>query len=121
MLHEIVGIDEGPSGRGTPTVTVSRSILRILCDAPMVHLGAANLLVLSGRTRYTQEPLVSTLEPGTWGYIPANSRVEGVTVEADTELLVSFHGPVAFLGTDGRSVRSILTSLDRLRPLRIRP
>ena len=80
--------------------------------APMVHLGAADLLVLSGRTRYTQEPLVSTLEPGTWGYIPANSRVEGLAVEADTELLVNLHGPVAFLGTDGRSVRSILTSLD---------
>ena len=94
MISAVVGLDEGTS------------------LPPLVHLGAADLLVLSGRTRYTQEPLVSTLEPGTWGYIPANSRIDGLIVDAATELLINLHGPVAFLDTDGRSVSSILTSLD---------
>ena len=80
--------------------------------APAVHLGAADLLVLSDHMRYTQEPLAATVGPGTWGYIPANSRVEGLVVDADTELLMNLHGPVAFLDADGRGVRSILTSLD---------
>ena len=62
--------------------------------------------------RYTQEPLAATVGPGTWGYIPANSRVKGLVVDADTELLMNLHGPVAFLDADGRGVRSILTSLD---------
>ena len=66
--------------------------------APAVHLGAADLLVLSDRMRYTQEPLAAAVGPGTWGYIPANSRVEGLVVDSDTELLMNAHGPVAFLG-----------------------
>ncbi|MXV90306.1 MAG: hypothetical protein F4121_13495 [Acidimicrobiia bacterium] len=80
--------------------------------APLVHLGAADLLVLSGRMHYTHGPLTATVGPGTWGYIPANSRVEGLLVDSDTELLVNLHGPVAFLDADGRSVTGVLTSLD---------
>lgn len=77
-----------------------------------VHLGAADLFVLSGRMRYTQEPLAATIEAGTWGYIPANSRVEGLEVDEDVEILLNSHGPVAFLDTDGHSITSILTALD---------
>ena len=94
MISAVVGLDAG------------------VALAPMVHLGAADLLVLSGRMRYSQGPLAATVGPGTWGYIPANSRVEGLVVDADTELLMNLHGPVAFLDADGRGVRSILTSLD---------
>ena len=94
MISAVVGLDAGAE------------------VAPAVHLGAVDLLVLSGRLRYTQEPLVATVGPGTWGYIPANARVEGLVVEADTELLVNFHGPVAFLDADGGGVAGILTSLD---------
>ena len=79
---------------------------------PAVHLGATDLFVLSGRMRYTQEPLAATIETGTWGYIPANARIEGLEVDEETELLMNFFGPVAFLGADGHSVTRILTALD---------
>jgi quercetin dioxygenase-like cupin family protein len=78
----------------------------------MVHLGAADLMVLSGRMRYTQEPLAGVVEPGVWGYIPANTRVEGLVVEEDTELLMNFYGPVAFVDSSSSAVTSVLTSLD---------
>ncbi|MDE0654648.1 MAG: hypothetical protein OXI26_13485 [bacterium] len=94
MISAVVGLDAGTS------------------LGPLVHLGAADLLVLSGRMRHTQEPLGAILETGTWGYIPANSRIEGLSVEAETELLMNLHGPVAFLETDSQSVASVLTSLD---------
>ena len=94
MISAVVGLDAGAE------------------VAPAVHLGAVDLLVLSGRLRYTQEPLVATVGPGTWGYIPANARVEGLVVEADTAMLMNFHGPVAFLDADGDGVAGILTSLD---------
>ena len=80
--------------------------------APLVHLGATDMMILSGRMRYTQEPLAGFVEPGTWGYIPANSRIEGLIVEEDTELLANYFGPVAFLERGGEGVASILTSLD---------
>lgn len=94
VISAVVGLDAGTS------------------LAPLVHLGATDLLVLSGRMRYTREPLAAAAGPGTWGYIPANSRIEGLLVDTDTELLMNLHGPVAFLDADGRSVTSILTSLD---------
>ncbi len=94
MISAVVGLDAGTA------------------LAPLVHLGAADLLVLSGRMRYTRGPLAATAGVGTWGYIPANSRIEGLVVDAHTELLMNLHGPIAFLDTDGRGVRSILTSLD---------
>ena len=77
-----------------------------------VHLGAIDLFMLAGRMRYTQGPLAATIETGTWGYIPANSRIEGLEVEEDTELLVNFFGPTAFVDPDGHGVTSILTALD---------
>ena len=94
VFSAIVGLDAGVALRST------------------VHLGATDMFVLSGRMRYTQEPLAATVETGTWGYIPANARIEGLAVEEDTELLMNFFGPVAFLDADGHSVTSILTSLD---------
>ena len=77
----------------------------------IVHLGAMDLMVLSGRMRYTQASLAATLKPGVWGYIPANTRVQGLHVEEDVELLANFFGPLAFVGSNG-AVRSVLTSHD---------
>lgn len=56
--------------------------------------------------------MAGTLGPGTWGYVPANARVERLVAEQDTEYLANFYGPVAFLEADGRRVATLLTSLD---------
>jgi 2,4'-dihydroxyacetophenone dioxygenase len=78
----------------------------------LVHLGAMDMMVLDGVVSYPEGPMAGRLEPGTWGYVPANTRVKGLTAEEDTELLTNFFGPVAFLGSDGKNVDSLLTSLD---------
>jgi hypothetical protein len=78
----------------------------------IVYLGAMDMIVLSGRLTYPSGPMSGTLEPGTWGYVPANARVERFIAEQDTEFLANFYGPVAFLADDGRTVSSLLTSLD---------
>ena len=77
----------------------------------LLHLGAMDLLILSGELSYLQGPLASTIGPGIWGYIPANACVEGMQAREDTELLGNFFGPVAFL-SENRSVQSILTAMD---------
>ena len=80
--------------------------------ARLVYLGAMDLMVLSGAMTYPEGPLAGTLEPGTWGYVPANARIERLVAAQETEFLANFYGPVAFLQADGKSVASILTSLD---------
>ncbi|MGI9622951.1 MAG: cupin domain-containing protein [Acidimicrobiales bacterium] len=94
MFSAIIGLDAGVELRST------------------VHLGATDMFVLAGKMRYTQGPLAATVEMGTWGYIPANARIEGLEVDEDAELLVNFYGPVAFLDADGHNITSILTALD---------
>ena len=69
---------------------------------PMVYLGGTDMMILSGRLTYTQGDLAATVGPGIWGYIPANSRVEGIVVEETTEYQANYFGPVAFLGEDCR-------------------
>ncbi len=88
--------------------------------AGLVHLGALDMIVLSGAMTYPEGPMAGTLEPGTWGYVPANARIERLVAERDTEFLANFYGPVAFLEADGRRVASILTSLDILAAARER-
>jgi len=86
----------------------------------LVHLGAMDMIVLSGLMTYGDGPLASTLEPGTWGYIPANARINQLIANADTEFLGNFYGPLAFLASDGRAVTSVLTALDVLAAARNR-
>lgn len=74
-------------------------------------LGGMDLLVLSGEVLYEEDGAQSVLEPGTWGYIPANTRIESMTGRGDSELLVNFFSALAFLSADG-SVGSVLTSAD---------
>ena len=78
-----------------------------------VFLGGMDMWVLSGRLVYVQDGGKSLLEPGVWGYVAANSRVEKIEAEDDAELLVNFYGAAAFLGDNG-SVQSVLTALDIL-------
>lgn len=85
----------------------------------LVYLGGMDMIVLSGRIQYSGADLDSTLEPGTWGYIPANARIGALAAESDTEFLGNFYGPVAFLAEGGR-VASVLTALDVLGAARDR-
>ena len=80
--------------------------------APLVHLGAMDMLVLSGSMTYPAGPMAGTLAAGTWGYVPANTRIASLRADEDVECLLNCYGPVAFLADDERAVSSILTSMD---------
>jgi hypothetical protein len=92
------------------------AMLKIRAGAALpaaICLGGMDLWVLSGALGYHQDGAVSHLEPGVWGYVSANSRVDRLLAEQDAELLVNFYSGVAFLNGDG-SIASVLTSLDAL-------
>ena len=74
-------------------------------------LGGMDLFVLSGEIGYAEGGAESTLEPGTWGYIPANTRIDSMSAQGDSEFLANFYSALAFLGPDG-SIGSVLTSAD---------
>ncbi len=84
----------------------------------LVYLGAMDMMVLSGAMSYPDGPISGNLEPGAWGYVPANARIDRLVAAEDTEFLANFYGPVAFLEGDGRNVACILTSLDVLAAAR---
>jgi len=90
------------------------AILRITANtqiSDLLHLGSADLMVLSGAMRYVSGDLVESIEPGIWGYIPANSRIGALQADQDTELLFNSFGPIAFMSSKGE-VQSVLTSAD---------
>ncbi len=92
------------------------AMLRIEAGASLpaaVYLGGMDLWVLSGELVYGQDGQESTLEPGVWGYVAANSRVDQLAAREDAELLVNFYSGVAFLNEAG-GIASVLTSLDVL-------
>ena len=74
-------------------------------------LGGMDLFVLSGEVLYEEGGAESTLEPGTWGYLPANTRIARMVGQGDAELLVNSYSALAWLGSDD-SVSSVLTSAD---------
>ena len=74
-------------------------------------LGGMDLFVLSGEILYEEGGAESTLEPGTWGYIPANTHIASMAGLGDAEFLANFYSALAFLGPDG-SIASVLTSAD---------
>lgn len=77
-----------------------------------VHLGAMDMLVLSGELGCEGSGITGRFGPGTFGYIPANSRVDAIRASVDTEILATSHGPIAFLARGGSAIKSILTSMD---------
>lgn len=86
----------------------------------LIYLGAMDMIVLSGSMRYPDGPMAGSLEPGTWGYVPANAKIDRLVADEDTEFLANFYGPVAFLDSDGKGVTSVLTSLDIIAAARER-
>jgi quercetin dioxygenase-like cupin family protein len=113
-LPQAPGIAIKPLRASTETGMFS-VIVQLRADAVvrgLVYLGAMDMLVLSGRLTYDGEPLASILEPGTFGYVPANVRISALRALEDAEFLANFYGPVAFLDTDGKRIASVLTALD---------
>merc|ERR1712232_638285 len=49
---------------------------------------------------------------GVSGFIPANTTVEGLVANEDTEYLGNFYGPIAFFGPDKKSVKGLLAGPD---------
>jgi len=78
----------------------------------LVHLGAADFMVLSGKMTYPSGPMAGTLEAGVWGYVPAEARIFGLVADEDVEYLMNFYGPIAFLSADKKSVSSLFTCSD---------
>jgi len=78
-----------------------------------VYLGGMDMLVLSGKAEYHQDDSKSILDPGTWGFVSANSRVNSFLAIEDTEVLANFYSGVAFLKDDG-SLDSLFTAMDVL-------
>ena len=86
----------------------------------LVYLGAMDMMMLSGTLSYPEGPMSGDLEPGTWGYVPANARIDRLVAVEDVEFLANFHGPVAFLEQDGKAIAGVLTSLDIIAAARER-
>jgi len=77
----------------------------------MVHLGAADTFVLSGKLTFQDGPLKGSIGPGVWAYTPAGAKVRGTLAEEDTEYLATFYAPAAALGPDGK-ISGFLTGPD---------
>jgi len=81
----------------------------------LAFLGAMDMMMLSGELRYEGDLLSAEVVPGVWGYIPANSRVDGLIATEAAEFLANFYGPLALLDADDQSVARLLTALDIAR------
>jgi quercetin dioxygenase-like cupin family protein len=77
-----------------------------------LHFGAFDFLVLEGHLTYPDGYLQGELGPATWGYVPANARVNGSTATGDVEFLANFFGPVAFVAADGETITGLFTGQD---------
>mgnify|MGYP006079099141 CR=1 FL=1 len=78
-----------------------------------VYLGGMDMLILSGKAEYDQDGTKSILEPGIWGFISANSKVNAIVAIEDTEVLANFFSGVAFLDNNG-ALDSLFTAADVL-------
>ena len=78
---------------------------------PSVFLGGMDLLLLSGEVDFSQGGQASVLKPGTWGFVPANVKVDSIEAKIESEILVNFFNGVSILNSNG-AVDSILTAMD---------
>ena len=88
-------------------------IVQLPADRPLQHLmflGAMDLFVLSGQLHIPNGPLAGNLGPGTFGYIPANVRMESLAASETVEMLCNCYGPLAF--AEGDAVQSVITAQD---------
>lgn len=81
-----------------------------------VLMGPQDTFILSGELQYAKGPLAEgpskgKVGPGIWGYSPALVVMEGCKANKDTEMLITYYAPVAFLGANGAPT-SLFTAMD---------
>jgi len=75
----------------------------------VLHLGAADFMVLSGKMTFPTGPLEGTVDEGCWGYVPADAMISGLTADEDVEYVMNCYGAMAFLEKDLKSVKTMIT------------
>ena len=114
-VPKVAGMHLKPLRASTESGVFS-AVVKLEAGAAMpaaVALGGMDMLVLSGAVQYAEDGATSVLEPGAWGYIPANTRITSMTARGDAEFLANFYSALAFLSEE-TAIASTLTSLDVL-------
>ena len=73
--------------------------------------GGCDLLVLSGDIRWDMPGSAVTLEPGVWGYMPANTRTGAIRADSAAEILLNSYCAMGFLDPS-RGLAGCLTAVD---------
>lgn len=77
----------------------------------LTYLGEMDFLMLYGNMTFPSGPLAGTVDQGIFGFVPANTEVEGLVANEEVEYLANFYGPIAFLGQD-KTVKGLFTGAD---------
>merc|ERR1740123_2624153 len=75
----------------------------------LVHLGACDLMVLSGKMTFPSGPMAGTLQEGVLAYIPADAVISSLEADEDVEYVMNCYGPLALLNKN-KSVAELITS-----------
>lgn len=78
----------------------------------LVFLGAMDLMVLSGELSIPEGDLKSAIGPGLWGYIPANTRVQSICSEVETEFLANCFSAFGILDSTSKHISFLMTAMD---------
>jgi quercetin dioxygenase-like cupin family protein len=73
--------------------------------------GGCDLMVLSGDLSWQTSDSTASLEPGIWGYMPANTRTGAIRANSDVEILLNSYSALGFLD-QSRKLSGCLTGLD---------
>jgi quercetin dioxygenase-like cupin family protein len=73
--------------------------------------GGCDLLVLSGDLSWELSDSTARLQPGVWGYMPANTRTGAIRADSDAEVLLNSYSAIGFLD-QSRKLASCLTGID---------
>ena len=114
-VPKVAGMHLKPLRASTESGVFS-AVVKLEAGAAMsaaVALGGMDMLVLSGTIQYAEDGVTSVLEPGAWGYIPANTRITSMAARGNAEFLANFYSALAFLSAE-TAITSMLTSLDVL-------
>lgn len=114
-LEQLPGVEVKPLRASSETGMFS-TLLRLEAARrieSLVILGALDMTVLSGTCRFEGPDLDVMVSEGVYGYIPANTRIDGILAETTTEILVTAYGPIAVV--EGARVISVVTARDLQR------
>lgn len=75
----------------------------------LVHIGACDFMVLSGKMTLPSGPMAGTLQEGVWAYIPADAVLDSFKADEDVEYMMNCYGPFGFLNKD-MTVKNLVTA-----------